>query len=93
VSVHGQAGVPLATSRSSDTEGRHRPSSGLAFGAYCIEAGVTSTAAGAWASTGFSGSVRAVVWIGVTAVLAAAAAWLADPAITVLDRCLRGNRS
>jgi hypothetical protein len=92
VSVHGQAGVPLAASRSSDTDGRHRPGSGLALGAYCIEAGVTSTAAGAWASAGFSGSVRAVVWIGVTAMLAAVAAWLAEPAVTALGRCLRGNR-
>lgn len=92
MSVHGQAGVPLATSRSSDTDRRHRPSSGLVLGAYCIEAGVTSTAAGAWASVGFSGSLRAIVWIGVTAVLAATAAWLAEPAVTALSRCLRGNR-
>jgi hypothetical protein len=93
VSVFGQAGMPLAASQSSDADGRHWPGRGLAFGAYCVEAGVTSTAAGAWASAGFPGSLRAVVWVGVTAVLAVAAAWLAEPAVTALDRCLRANRS
>jgi hypothetical protein len=91
VRAHGQAGVPLAASQASDV-GRRRPGSGLALGTYCVEAGITSTAAGAWASAGFSGALRASVWIGVTAVLALAAAWLAEPATTALDRCLRGNR-
>jgi hypothetical protein len=91
VSAYRQTGMPLATSQASDT-GRRRPGGGLALGTYCVEAGITSTAAGAWASAGFSGSLRAAVWIGVTAVLALAAAWLAEPAVTVLDRCLRDCR-
>lgn len=92
VSVHGQAGMPLAASQSSDAGGRLRPGSWLALGAYCVEAGIISTAAGAWASAGFSGSLRAVVWIGVTVALAAAAAWLAEPTVAALGRYLRGNR-
>jgi hypothetical protein len=93
VSAHGQAEMPLAANRSSDADDRHRRGSRLALGAYCVEAGITSTAAGAWASSGFSGSLRAVVWIGVTTVLAAAAAWLAEPAISGMSHCLRGKRS
>jgi hypothetical protein len=92
VSIHRQAGMPLPASQSSDPKGRRWPGNRLALGAYCVEAGITSTAAGAWASSGFSGSLRAVAWIGVTALLAAAAAWLAEPAATALDHCLRGNR-
>lgn len=92
MSAHGQAGMPLTAVRASDVSRRRRPGSRLALGTYCVEAGITSTAAGAWASAGLSGSLRATVWIGVTAVLALAAAWLAEPAVTVLDRCLRGNR-
>jgi hypothetical protein len=92
VSVHGQAGMPLAASRPSDTGGRCRPGNWLLLGAYCVEAGIISTAAGAWASAGFSGSLRAVVWIGVTAALAVAAAWLAEPTVAALGRCLRRNR-
>ena len=91
MSAYRQAGMPLAASQASDV-GRRRPGSRLALGTYCVEAGITSTAAGAWASAGFSGSLRAAVWIGVTAVLALAAAWLAEPAVTVLDRCLRDCR-
>jgi hypothetical protein len=92
VSAHGQAGMPLAARQSADANGQHRPGRGLALGAYCVEAGITSTAAGAWASSGFSGSLRAAVWIGVTAALAVAAAWLAEPAVTAMSRCLRGKR-
>lgn len=93
MSAFGQAGMPLPASQSSDADRRHRPGRGLALGAYCVEAGVASTAAGAWASAAFPGSLRIVVWVGVTAVLAVAAAWLVEPAVTALDRCLQGNRS
>jgi hypothetical protein len=92
VSAHGQARVRLTASQPSETSGRQRSRSGLARGAYCVEAGITSTAAGAWASLEFSGPLKAVVWIGVTAALAAAAVWLAEPAVAVLDRCLPGTR-
>lgn len=90
MTAHGQAGMPLAASQASDVGRPRRPGSGLVLGTYCVEAGITSTAAGAWASSGLSGSLRAAVWIGVTAVLALTAAWLAESAVTVLDRCLRG---
>ena len=90
MSTHGRAEVRLAASRPSGASGW--PGRGLVRGAYCVEAGITATAAGAWASSGFSGSLRAVVWIGVAAALAAAATWLAEPAVTALDHCVRGNR-
>jgi hypothetical protein len=90
VSAHGRAGMPLAASRPSGE--RQWPRRGLVRGAYCVEAGITATAAGAWVSSGFSGPLRAVVWIGVTAALAVTAAWLAEPAVTALSRCLRGMR-
>ena len=89
MSAREQAEMPLAASQPSDVSVRQWPGSGLALGAYCVEAGITSTAAGAWASSGFSGSSRALVWIGVTTVLAAAAGWLAEPALTVLGRCFQ----
>jgi hypothetical protein len=93
VSTHGQAKVPLAASKPSGPGGRQWPGRGLVGGAYCVEAGITATAAGAWASSGFSGSLRAVVWIGVTTALAAAAAWLAEPVVAALGQCAGGSRS
>src|SRR6266702_2967525 len=65
----------------------------LAFGIYCAEAGIATTAAGSWAAAGLSGLLRATVWTGVTAVLAVGAIWLAEPAVTALSRCLQVGRT
>jgi hypothetical protein len=89
VSARGRAEVSLATSQHSGAGARQRYGSGLALCAYCVEAGITATAVGAWASSGFSGVLRAVTWIGITALLALGATWLAEPAVTALERCLR----
>lgn len=59
---------------------------GLAVVSYWIEAGIATTAAGAWATKTLSGTARTAVWIGVTAVLAVGAMWLAEPSISVLSR-------
>jgi hypothetical protein len=92
MSTHGRAKVPQVAGRPSGAGGRRWPGRGLVRGAYCVEAGITATAAGAWASSEFSGSLRAVVWIGVTTALAAIATWLAEPAVTALGHCAAGNR-
>jgi hypothetical protein len=60
--------------------------SGLALVTYWVEAGVVSTAAGAWASTAFPRSLRILIWAGVTTLLAAAAIWAGEPAIAFLSR-------
>jgi hypothetical protein len=91
VGVHGRAEVPLAASRPSGAGGRPWSGRGLVHGIYSLETGITATAAGEWASSGLSGSPRAAVWIAVTAVLAVTAAWLAEPAVNALGRCLRGK--
>jgi hypothetical protein len=89
VTTHGQAEVSLAADLSSNAGARQRHGSGLALCAYSIEAGISSTAVGAWASSGLSGLLRAAVWGGVTTVLGIVAVCLAGPAIKVLDRCFR----
>lgn len=90
VSANRAAGVPITEpSVASHPAQERRPRDGLAMVTYWIEAGVVSTAAGAWAATPFSGLLRILVWGGVTAVLAAAAIWAAEPAIALLDRCYR----
>jgi hypothetical protein len=66
-----------------------RRRNGLALVTYWVEAGVASTAAGAWASAAVPGRWRVPVWAGVTTVLAAAALWVAEPAIALLSRYFR----
>ncbi len=63
---------------------------------YGVDAGIVTTAVGDWVSSGWSGASRLVIWISVTAALAIGAAWVAEPAVTLLARCLqerRGRRS
>ncbi len=87
-------GVPITKpSAASRPAQEGRPRDGLAMVTYWIEAGVVSTAAGAWAATALSGQLRILVWAGVTAALAAAAIWAAEPAIALLDRCYRAPLS
>lgn len=59
---------------------------------YWAEAGIASTAAGAWASAVFSGRARFLVWMGVSATLAAIAILFAGPAVSFLGRCYRMGR-
>jgi hypothetical protein len=61
----------------------------LALVTYWAEAGIASTAAGAWASTALSGRVRILVWAGITTLLAAVAILFAGPAVGFLSRCYR----
>lgn len=77
------ASEPLTASRP------QRPRNRLVLGTYCVEAGIASTAVGAWASSGLSGSPRAAAWIGVTAILVVAAAWLAEPTVSLLTQYLQ----
>jgi hypothetical protein len=53
--------------------------------AYGLGAGIVTTAGGLWASSGLSGTLQIMVWIGVTAVLAIGAVWLAGPAVSFLS--------
>src|SRR5690349_11978513 len=90
-----RSGVSLA-SPDPDSDRRavlaHRRRDGLALVTYWVEAGVASTAAGAWASTTVPGRFRILVWVGVTAVLTAVALWGAEPAIAFLSRHFRAAR-
>jgi hypothetical protein len=54
--------------------------------AYGLGAGIVTTAAGLWASSGLRGGPQIVVWIGVTAALAIGAVWLAKPTVSFLAR-------
>jgi hypothetical protein len=88
VSVNRTSGIPVtepSTAPHLAQAGRRR--TGLAIVTYWVEAGVISTAAGAWAATVLSGQLRILLWAGVTTVLAVAAILVADPAIALLARC------
>jgi hypothetical protein len=63
-----------------------RRRNGLALVTYWVDAGVVSTAAGAWTSTAFSGRLRILVWVGVTALLTTVAIWAAESATAFLSR-------
>ena len=89
MTTHGKAEVPLAADLPSNAGTRQWHGGGLALCAYSIEAGISSTAVGAWASSGLSGPLRAAAWGGLTTLLGVVAVCLAEPAIYVLDRCLR----
>ena len=65
---------------------------GLGLTGYGVVAGIAATAIGALASSAFAGGARIGVWIGVTAVLAVALAWSAEPAVMLLSRWLRHGR-
>ena len=94
MSANKQSGVSLTTPDTdvrTDRSGRRHD--GLALVTYWAEAGIASTAAGAWASTALSGRLRILVWVGVTTVLAVAAIWFAEPVIGLLSRGYRAGRS
>src|SRR5580693_7205481 len=65
----------------------------VARAGYGIGAGVLTSAAGAAVASGLSGVPRVSVWVGVTAVLALAAAWLAESAVTLIARSYRSGWS
>ena len=79
MSANKHPGVCLTSPDATEPGGRaDRRRDRLALVTYWAEAGIASTAVGAWASTEFSGRVRILVWAGITAVLAAVAIWFAD---------------
>lgn len=53
---------------------------------YGVVMGLVTTALGALASSGVSGQVKLVTWIGVTTFLAAGAVWIADTVFVALLR-------
>lgn len=82
-----QAGTSLTSPDASVEANRPvRRRGGLALVTYWVEAGVISTAAGAWASTALPGRWRIAGWVGVTTILAAAAIWFAEPVLGFLSR-------
>lgn len=87
-----QSGVSLTTP-DTDVDQPGRRHGGLTLVTYWAEAGIASTAAGAWASTALSGRLRILVWVGVTTLLAAAAIWFAEPVIGLLGRGYRAGRT
>jgi hypothetical protein len=56
---------------------------------YRIEAGIIAAAVGAWVSSPASGAVRLAIWSAVTAILAVAASWFAEPVVALLMRIIR----
>jgi hypothetical protein len=58
----------------------------LALAVYWGEAGITSTAIGAWVASSLSGVTRVAVWISLTAVLDVGAVQLTERAVGVLGR-------
>lgn len=60
--------------------------SALPLAAYGLTAGIVTTSAGLWASSGLSGAAQLTVWAGVSAVLALSAVWLAEPIVSLLTR-------
>lgn len=67
--------------------------SGLAYALYGIPAGIGTTALGAWGASGITGGARIAVWVTVTAVLSAGAAWIAVPVIALRTRPVRNEQS
>jgi hypothetical protein len=67
-----------------------QPSS-LAYVLYGVSAGIVTTALGALGAAVFTGGI--VVWVTVTAVLSAGAAWIAAPVIALWARSVRNERS
>jgi hypothetical protein len=75
-----------ASAASSQAHPGKRNGDRVALAGYGAAAGIVTSAAGAAVSSGLSGGPRISVWIGVTAVLAICAVWLAEPTVTVLSR-------
>ena len=94
MSVNKHPAVSLTSPDATEPNGKaDRRRDRLALVTYWAEAGIASTAIGAWASTELSGRVRILVWAGITTVLAAVAIWFADPAVGFLSRCYRTSRA
>jgi hypothetical protein len=96
VSANKNAEVPLsAPDVSSQADSFSSRRHVLPLVAYGLGAGIVTTAAGLWASSGLHGTPQIAVWIGVTAVLAIGAVWLVKPAVSFLARRFRapGPRS
>lgn len=92
VSANKNAEVPLSApdvSSQADPLSSHRHV--LPLVAYGLGAGIVTTAAGLWASSGLHGTPQIAVWIGVTAVLASGAVWLAKPTVNFLARRFRAG--
>lgn len=65
----------------------------LALTLYGVSAGLGTTALGAWSASAITGSARIVVWIAVTGVLSAGAAWLAAPIVALWARPVRSEQA
>jgi hypothetical protein len=90
VSVNKDTDVPLSASGASPSADpplsrRHV----LPLITYGLGTGIVTTAAGLWASSGLSGTLQMIVWVGVTAVLAVGAVCLSGSAVSLLARCYR----
>lgn len=93
VSTNRPPGIFLVPPEAARLPGRaERRRDQIARVTYWAEAGVASTAVGAWASVAFSGHGRILVWMGITTALAAIAILFARPAISFLSHCYRMGR-
>lgn len=87
-------GAAISGAGHPEVASRHQlQQSGLAFALYGIPAGIGTAALGALSASGITGGARIVVWVTVTAVLSAGAAWIAVPVIALWTRPVRNERS
>jgi hypothetical protein len=94
VSANKQGGISLAPPDTGQASGQaERRRDRLALVTYWAEAGIASTAAGAWASTAFSGRSRILACAGITTFLVAIAIGLTGPAVSFLSRCYGTGRA
>jgi hypothetical protein len=84
----GEAVVTAAEEASSIVDRRRS----FALISYGIVMGPTVTAIGALVSQRWAGAARVASWTIVTTVLAISAVFVAEPGLTILDRCLRPRR-
>jgi hypothetical protein len=85
-------GAAISGAERPEVASRHQlQHSSLAYALYGIPVGIGTTALGAWGASGIAGNARIVVWITVTAVLSAGAAWIATPVIALWTRPVRNE--